>query len=352
MLDPARTVELIKGALFDSEATWRSYLPEAGDWKKTAVLLTGPMIVAAALIAYLLGLLFSGLSAFGFRPTLFSTVLSMVAGGIAAAVVAFIFSAFAKVFGGKSSFALALAATTLAFVPGYVGRALSGLPWIGWLLGIGLTIYGLVLLWRIIPLYLEVPAEKLAPHYAVSLIASFVAMIALSVLIGSGMRGGDMDPRFGGTQPGTTGAAGGLFGGIARQGELIGMAEDDRYDPPRDGELTEAQVEEFIRVMQRTREAVAERQARIEELAEQADNGEQVSFSDLGTMMSGITEVAGLNTAEIEIVKSAGGNWAEHQWVRESLRTAWLQKDINDAVAHNYALYQEYEDQLAEFIAQ
>jgi hypothetical protein len=104
--------------------------------------------------------------------------------------------------------------------------------------------------------------------------------------------------------------------------------------------------------MQRTREVVAERQARIEELAEQADNGEQVSFSDLGTMMTGITEVAGLNTAEIEIVKSAGGNWAEHQWVKESLRTAWLQKDINDAVAHNYALYLEHEDELSALIAQ
>jgi hypothetical protein len=32
------------------------------------------------------------------------------------------------------------------------------------------------------------------------------------------------------------------------------------------------------------------------------------------------------------------------------LRTAWLQKDINDTVAHNYALYQKYEDQLAEHI--
>jgi hypothetical protein len=36
--------------------------------------------------------------------------------------------------------------------------------------------------------------------------------------------------------------------------------------------------------------------------------------------------------------------------VRESLRTAWIQKDINDAVAHNYRLYQEYEEDLAEHI--
>jgi hypothetical protein len=41
-------------------------------------------------------------------------------------------------------------------------------------------------------------------------------------------------------------------------------------------------------------------------------------------MMSGMTEVAGLQTTEIEVVMSTGGNWAEYQWVRESLRTAWI----------------------------
>jgi hypothetical protein len=32
------------------------------------------------------------------------------------------------------------------------------------------------------------------------------------------------------------------------------------------------------------------------------------------------------------------------------LRTAWLQKDINETVEHNYALYQEYEEQLRDTI--
>jgi hypothetical protein len=356
--DPARTIDLAKGALLEPESTWEKYLPEAGDWQHTAIVLTAPLIVAAAIVAYVLGLLLSGMSAFGFRPTLISTILGIIGGGIGAAIVAFIFSACAKMFGGKDNFALGLAATTLAFVPGYLGRALSSLPWIGWLLGIGLTIYGLVLLWRIIPLYLEVPNEKRAPHYAVSLIASFIAMLVLGAILGRAM-GGGTDPRFGDmgrrgatTQSETSSSAGGLFGGIARQGELIGMAEEDRYDPPRDGEVSTAQVREFIRVMQRTAEAVAERAQRLQDLSERSEADEPMSMSDLGTILSGATAMTGLNTAEIEVVKSAGGNWAEHQWVKESLRTAWLQKDVNDTVEHNYALYQEYEDELAPFIAQ
>lgn len=353
MIDLNRTLQLVKGALLDREPTWRNYLPEAGDWKKTAALLTVPLIVASTVVAYLIGLTGSDASLFGLRPTLASSALSMVAGAVAAAVVAFIVSFFAGMFGGKNSFALGLAATSLAFVPGYLGNALSWLPWIGALLSLGLGIWGLVLLWQIIPIYLEVPDAKRAVHYIVSLVTCIVVFFVLGTVFGGALygagRGSTFDPVSG--ADGSGGGIGGMFGGVARQAELMAAAQEDRYEPPGDGELTDTQVQQFIRVMQRTTAVTTEKAARLEEIAEKADNDEQVSLTEVGDMMSGMTEIAGLNAAEIEVVKSGKGNWAEHQWVKESLRTAWLQKDINDAVAHNYALYQKYEDQLAEHIA-
>jgi hypothetical protein len=84
----------------------------------------------------------------------------------------------------------------------------------------------------------------------------------------------------------------------------------------------------------------------MRDLAERADRDEQLSMREMGEMMSGATQVMGLNTIEIEVVKSGGGNWAEHQWVKESLRTAYVQQDINEAVKHNFDLYKEYEDEL------
>jgi hypothetical protein len=185
VIDLSRTLQLIRGAMFDPEATWRGYLPEAGDWQKTAFLLTGPLIIAATVIAWLLGLLSSETSMFGqFRPTILSSLISLVTGAIAAGVIAFVFSALSGAFGGKNSFALGLAATTLAFVPGYVGQALSWLPWIGWLLALGLFIYALVLLWKIIPLYLEVPDNKRIGHYIVSLLAAIAIMFVLGMIVG------------------------------------------------------------------------------------------------------------------------------------------------------------------------
>ncbi len=89
-----------------------------------------------------------------------------------------------------------------------------------------------------------------------------------------------------------------------------------------------------------------EKTERMRELAERAERDEQLSMSELSEMMSGASQVMGMNTIELEVVKTGGGNWAEHQWVKESLRTAYVQEDINEAVKHNFDLYKEYQDEL------
>lgn len=353
MLNPARTVELIKGALLDAEVTWKNYLPEADDWQRTAFLLTGPLIVIAGVLSYIIGFISADSSIFGGRPTLAYTLFSMVAGAIAAVVVAFIISALAAMFGGKPGFARGLAATSLAFVPGYVGRAFSGLPWIGTLLALGLFIYALVLLWRIIPLYLEVPDSKRIGHYVATLIATFVTMMIISFIMRPLVA--PIMPAVPGFSEPSSGSAptgmGGIMGEAMRQGELMAAAEEDRYDPPSDGKLSESQVREFARVAQRAGEIMEEKTERIRELAERAENDEELSISEMSEVMGATTTMMGMNTVELEVVKSAGGNWAEYEWVKNTLRTAYVQKDINDAVAHNYSLYKKYEDDLQVIVA-
>lgn len=185
MIDLNRTLSLVSGGLLDSEKTWRGYLPEADNWQKTASLLTGPLIVFAAVGAYIFGLLGSDVSLFGqFRPTIVSTILTMISSAIAAGVVAFVFSAMAGAFGGKNDFAHGLAATSFAFIPSYLGQAVTWLPWIGGWLAFGLFIYGFVLLWKVLPIYLAVPDGKRAAHYILSLVLSIVAMVIFSMTIG------------------------------------------------------------------------------------------------------------------------------------------------------------------------
>lgn len=353
MLNPARTIELIKGAFFDAEATWQNYLPEADDWQKTAILLTGPLIIIAAVLGYIIGYVGAGSSLLGLRPTLLQTLVTVIMSAIAAGMVAFIVSALAGMFDGKASFARGLAATSLAFVPGYLGQALNWLPWIGTLVALALFVYALVLLWRIIPVYLDVPDSKRTGHYITTLITTIVAMVIVSML---------MKPLIAPTMPdvpGISGSAsddgptgfGGVLGEAMRQGELMEAAGEDAYQPPSDGKLSESQVREFARVAQRAAEIMAEKTDRIRELSERAENDEELSISEMSEIMSGATSMIGMHTIELEIVKSSGGNWAEYEWVKESLRTAYVQKDINESVAHNYALYEKYEDDLRPLVA-
>jgi hypothetical protein len=53
------------------------------------------------------------------------------------------------------------------------------------------------------------------------------------------------------------------------------------------------------------------------------------------------------NNAEMEVVKTGGGNWAEHEWVKSQLRAARIQQgEGSAALEHNFKLYKAFEDEL------
>lgn len=347
MFDLKRTFALIKGAIFDPEPTWDSYLPDAEDWKKTAALLTGPLIIISGVLGFVLDRIFPNRMGFIPDTSLLDMLKGIVIAAVAAVIVAFIYALLAGFFKGKNSFPRALAATSLAFVPSYFGNALAHLPWIGWLLMLGLAIYGLVLLWRILPKYLEVPSASRVAHYVLSLITCVVVFIILGFVLGAGMAGSRAtDFDMGKAVDSGPSAAPAIFGGLERQGRIMESAGKDSYDPPGDGKLSRSQVEQYVAVMKKTGEYRSAETRRLEELGKKAESDELGSIAEA---MSGLAGVANLTNAEMEVVKTGGGNWAEHQWIKEQLYVAQIQKDINEAVKHNYELYLEFEEELAEF---
>jgi len=354
MFDLKRTLALIKGAIFDPDSTWESYLPDATDWRKTAALLTGPLVVASVVLDFVVDLVIPNRFAFVASPSVMNMLLGIVTAAIAAVVIAIVVAVLAGLFKGKNSFPLALAATSLAFVPGYVGRPLVHIPWVGWLLSLALGIYGLILLWRILPKYLDVPTSSRAGHYISSLVASVVALIAIGLIFGVSMmapRSGTLDIAkddnvFGGVaSERMSGTPSGTLGQLERQGRIIESAEEDTFDPPGNGKLSRKQVQRFVDVLGKTRDYQSEQGEALARLSEKAENDE---IASLGEAFSGMAGIVSISNAEMEVVKTGGGNWAEHQWVREQLHIARIQKDINDAVKHNYSLYLEFEDELRE----
>lgn len=128
-------------------------------------------------------------------------------------------------------------------------------------------------------------------------------------------------------------------------------ANADVYDPPSDGELSESQVKNYVKVLDKTRTLQEQATAKIKKMADEMDAkkeaGDAPSVSDLTNMYKGIGGAVTAANLEMEVVKTGGGNWAEHQWIKEQLRVAYIQQgEGSDAIEHNYKLYKKYEDDL------
>lgn len=347
MFDPNKTMSLIKGGLLDSADTWKSYHAENKNWKDTFIGLTGPMILVSVILSAIFMWVFSSFSLFGSQGGIGFILMSLIAAVVSIFVASFIFSYLAGYFKGKHDFNKGFAALSLAAIPAYIGGVFSSLPLIGWLIGLALGILSLIFLYKIIPSYLEVPEDKRVVHFVVALIATFIAILIINLILGVGAyKSGAMDSI---SRSDSNSVSSGLFGGMERQTKMIEHAENDKFVPPADGKVTDNQIATLILNLQKTADYRKSQEEKLQNLDSQMKDKKGFSFSDIGKLTSGLNSVMSTANAEMEVVKTGGGNWAEHQWIKDQLRIAKIQKDINDAVKHNYALYQKYADQLDGF---
>jgi len=342
MFDIKKTIDLIRGGLLEPRATWQSYLGENRGWQETAVLLTLPMIVVAFVLAGILSWIFGSMYMFGGGGIGF-WIINMIMAAVTLAAAGFIFSYLAGVFKGRHDFNKGLAAVSLAAIPAYVGTVLGTLPWIGWIISLALGIVSLVFLYQIIPSYLEVPDDKRVLHYVVSLVATFIVMMVLGALLGAGGMSGMSGMHQGVSMSDHQPAQSGVVGSIQRHARMMEQAEQDHYDPPADGKISERQMADYINVMRKASEIQSEHVARMKRLSEQYEQKDSEPV-DLGAAAGSVSALMGAFNAEMEVVMTGEGNWAEHQWIKEQLRVARAQKDANEAVRHNYALYQANKD--------
>lgn len=200
-------------------------------------------------------------------------------------------------------------------------------------------------LYQIIPSYLEVPDDKRVLHYVLSLVATFIVMMVLGAILGAGGMSGMSGMHQGVSMSDHQPAQSGVVGNIQRHARMMEQAEQDRYDPPADGKITEQQMAAFMNVMRKASEIQGEHTERMKSLSEQYEE-KDAGAADLRAVAGSVSALMGAFNAEMEVVMTGEGNWAEHQWVKEQLRVARVQKDTNEAVQHNYELYQANKDTL------
>ncbi|MCB1684069.1 MAG: YIP1 family protein [Pseudomonadales bacterium] len=333
MIDPQFTLRWVMAVLSDPASASVAYRETEASWQQSFLQLTLPLYVLAYIVAAIVALVTGGSFLFG-SLTIGIFIFSLVWGLAWTLVIAFIFDYLAGVFGGRRGFDAAYALVALAIIPAAIGTAVNPLPWLGWLLGLAAGIYSLVLAYRFLPLYLEIPEGSRVKHFALSIAAALVVNILVSLMLLPVFGPAMMDSGADGTAPVT----GGMLGGFERQAEFADAASKDTYRPPEDGRLTDRQVRSYVDALGKTQVL---RERLMESMKTSGD-----SDPSLSEIFSGVGGAVRLSTAEMEVVKSAGGNWAEHQWVGGQIETARIQQDLNETTAHNYALFKKYQQEI------
>jgi len=195
------------------------------------------------------------------------------------------------------------------------------------------------------PKALNIPEDKRPLHYIASVLTALVTGIVLSMTMGISMLGAS---GFAGSSKSDSSFSSGK-GVMGFDDRLLEEAYDDEYEPPSDGEVSKKQVKNLISNLEEVSVVRMRMEEEFKKTAEKLKKKEEkgnMGFSDLGNMMKGMKGVAGMATLEPITVKRNGDNYAEHQWVKQALQTSKYQRDVNEAAAKNFALYEKYQDEL------
>lgn len=103
--------------------------------------------------------------------------------------------------------------------------------------------------------------------------------------------------------------------------DLMKDVANDKYDPPKDGKLTEAQIQMYLKVRQHEKDIAKVAKEQMEQhskAADQAKHSLSGVFEGLKTMQS----AGAFFTADIRAAKDLGYNTQEYLWVKGQIMTA------------------------------
>lgn len=103
--------------------------------------------------------------------------------------------------------------------------------------------------------------------------------------------------------------------------DLMKEAGEDEYEPPRDGRLTEQQVQMYLKVREHEKAIVQVARKEAEAHAKKAE-GKEKSLAGMMAGLKTLGSVADMVTADIRAAKELGFNTAEYQWVKEKVLEA------------------------------
>ena len=101
--------------------------------------------------------------------------------------------------------------------------------------------------------------------------------------------------------------------------DLMKEVADDKYDPPKDGKLTDAQVQMYLKVRGHEKDIAQVARKEAEAHAKAADNAGNKSIAGMIEGFKTIGSAADMFTADIRAAKDLGYNTQEYLWVKAQI---------------------------------
>lgn len=117
--------------------------------------------------------------------------------------------------------------------------------------------------------------------------------------------------------------------------KLLKEASEDKYEAPRDGKLTEAQVQMYLKVRDHEKAIAQVAKQQLQAHGEAAKKAGDKSIAGMVEGFKGLGSVADFLTADIRAAKDLGFNTAEYQWVKGQIlaaSTAEMAAKMGDAM--------------------
>ena len=101
--------------------------------------------------------------------------------------------------------------------------------------------------------------------------------------------------------------------------DLMKEVANDKYDPPKDGKLTDGQVQMYLKVREREKAIAQVARKEAEQHAKAADASGQKSIGGFIEGLKTMGSAADMFTADIRAAKDLGYNTQEYLWVKAQI---------------------------------
>jgi len=169
---------------------WEEKLQETKNWIEV---LKFPVLVFVVIIAVVSAVI---ISLFGYQipfmgvihPTMSDIIMqsigTVVSYSIAIVIMSWVAAYIAKTTEGTDDQSRAIWMLFLVSIPSLLGQVLATLPSVGMLIAMGLGIYSIVLFYKAIPVFMEVPLKNRVRYFIFVTITSIIVSVSINLTIG------------------------------------------------------------------------------------------------------------------------------------------------------------------------